>query len=421
MSDYLAIGAVTSVLAFILERELLDEVLGVPSLKVTTKAPHAISTEENEAGLNIFLYQISLNSGYANYDLPRRDSRGRLISKPLVGLDLHYLLTPFSGQNDEIVIQQILGSTIRILHENPILTKEMIKETLKSIEESNPNSKIPDSDIAEQSEKIKVIYKPLSLEEITKIWSSNVQTNYRLSVTYLATVILIDGKEEPIRPLPVQERKIFVRQLRYPIIEQIEPYILQWDPNPANMKIDIIGKNLSSDKLKVTIDGSEIVPDLVSVISNERITVKIPSDLHAGIKTLKLLHGLSIDNNTSSVSQHLAFESNNSYFILAPRLMTNFPVEIIKGTDLALDFKPPLKENQKVEIMIGENIFSHRFEVDQTFPTESLEIKTDKFIDGRSLFRMRIDGGESFLLTDQNENSPTFKKYIGPIINVKIN
>ena len=88
--------------------------------------------EEREAGLNIFLYQISLNSGYANYDLPRRDSRGRLISKPLVGLDLHYLLTPFSADNDEIVIQQILGSTIRILHENPILTKEMIEEAFNS-------------------------------------------------------------------------------------------------------------------------------------------------------------------------------------------------------------------------------------------------------------------------------------------------
>ena len=119
---------------------------------------------------------------------------------------------------------------------------------------SNKKSKIPNSDIAEQSEKIKIIYKPLSLEEITKIWSSHIQTNYRLSVTYLATVILIEGNEEAIRPLPVQERKIFVKQLRYPIIERIEPYILQWDENPDNMKIDIIGKNLSSDKLKVTID-----------------------------------------------------------------------------------------------------------------------------------------------------------------------
>jgi len=424
MFSYLAIGAVTSVLAFILERGLLDEVLGVPSLKVTTKAPHAISTEEGEAGLNIFLYQISLNSGYANYDLPRRDSSGRLISKPLVGLDLNYLLTPFSADNNEIVIQQILGSTIRILHENPILTKEMINKALKSIEESDPNSKIPDSDIAEQSEKIKILYKPLSLEEITKIWSSHVQTNYRLSVTYLATVILIEGKEEAIRSLPVQERKIFVKQLRYPIIERIEPYILQWDPNPANMKIDIIGKNLSSDNLKVKTDGLEITPDFVSVINNEKIAVNLPSDVHAGINTLKILHGLSIDNdnnNPSFDSQHLAFESNNSHFIIAPRLMTNFPVEIIKGTDLSLDFKPALKENQKVEIMIGENIFSQRFEYDPTSPTESLEIKTDKFKVGKFLFRMRIDGAESLLLTDQNENSPTFKKYTGPIINVKNN
>lgn len=427
MSDYLAISAVTAVLKFMLQKEIPEE-LGISSLKISHRAPHAISTEEGEAGLNIFLYQISLNSGYNNYDLPRRNSQDRLISKPLVGLDLHYLLTPFSAfsaDNDEILIQQILASTIRILHENPILTKDLINATFDSIRRLDPINKILDSDIAKQNEKIKIVYKPLSLEEITKIWSSHVQTNYRLSVTYLATVVLIDGKEEAIRPLPVQERKIFVKQLRYPFIERIEPHILQWDPNPANMKIDIIGKNLSSDKLKVTINGLEIAQSLLSVISNERIAVTLPSDMHAEIKTLKILHGLSTENDSQSTTnsdspQHLAFESNNAHFVLAPKLITNFPLVIQKGTDLALDVKPPIKENQKVEVIVGENIFSHHFKGDEIFPTESLLIKTDNFIDGKSLFRIRIDGAESFLLTDQNQNSSTFKKYIGPEIDVTL-
>ena len=342
MSNYLAIGAVTSVLAFILEREIQEE-LGDDSLKVTVKAPHNISTQQSEAGLNnaglnIFLYQISLNNGYVNYDLPRHDSRGRLISKPLVGLDLHYLLTPFSVENDEIVIQQILGSTIRILHENPILTKEMIKEAFAAVKESNEGSKIPNSDIAEQSEMIKIIYKPLSSEEITKVWSSHIQTNYRLSVTYLVTVILIEGNGKAIRPLPVKERKIFVNQLRYPFIERIDPYTLQWNENQDDMKIEIIGKNLSSDKLKVTIDGLEILSSLVSVISNERIIVILPSHLNAGIKILKILHGLSNKNDNQSPTnsdslQNLTFESNKSYFVITPLIKTEFPLAIKRGTD----------------------------------------------------------------------------------------
>ena len=54
--------------------------------------------------------------------------------------------------------------------------------------------------------------------------------------------------------------------------------------------------------------------------------------------------------------------------------------------------------------MIGEYIFSQTFEDDQTFPTESLQIKTNTFPLGKSLFRMRIDGAESFLLSDQNQD-----------------
>ena len=341
MSNYLAISAVSSVLKSILDKGIRDDISDPEvELEVNLKAPHAIPTEAGMTGLNIFLYQVSLNSGYANYDLPRRDSRGRLISKPLVGLDLHYLLTPFSGNNDEILIQQILASTIRIMHENPILTENNINNAFNSIRFLDPTNKILNSDIAGQVEKIRIIYKPLSLEEITKIWSSHVQTNYRLSVTYLTSVVLIEGKEEAVSPLPVQERKIFVKQLRYLFIERIEPYILQWDENPANMKIDIFGKNLSSDKLKVIIEGSEIASDLVSVISNESITVTLPSDLlHAGIKTLKILHGISTENDNatpSSGSQHLAFESNNSYFVLAPRIETPFPVRIQQKKDLRL-------------------------------------------------------------------------------------
>ena len=70
--------------------------------------------------------------------------------------------------------------------------------------------------------------------------------------------------------------------------------------------------------------------------------------------------------------------------------------------------------------MIGEQIFSQHFEDSQTFPTESVKIKTDNFPEGKSLFRMRIDGAESFLVTEQDPDNPKYKKYIGPEIDVFI-
>ncbi|MGH9997983.1 MAG: hypothetical protein ACRD7F_08225, partial [Nitrososphaeraceae archaeon] len=150
------------------------------------------------------------------------------------------------------------------------------------------------------------------------------------------------------------------------------------------------------------------------------ITMNIPDDLPAGIKILKIIHGISDDenNNIGFNSQHLAFESNTSIFILAPLIFTGFPLQIVRGTSLDLDFKPPLKEKQKVEVMIGEKTFSQHLGHDQTFPIETIEINTHDFPIGKSLFRLRIDGAESFLVYGPDPLRPTDKKYIGPEIEV---
>lgn len=97
------------------------------------------------------------------------------------------------------------------------------------------------------------------------------------------------------------------------------------------------------------IGGLEIHSNLITGTSNERITVNLPDDLPAGIKILKVIHGISDDenNNIGGNAQHLAFESNTSIFVLVPRIITEFPLQIVRGTTLDLDFKPPLKENRR--------------------------------------------------------------------------
>ena len=91
--------------------------------------------------------------------------------------------------------QQILASAIRILHEKSVLTKQIIDEAIQSIEDNPTNNdafnKIVNSNLSKQSESVRLVHKPLSVEEISKLWSSYFQTNYRLSVAYIATVVLI--------------------------------------------------------------------------------------------------------------------------------------------------------------------------------------------------------------------------------------
>jgi hypothetical protein len=411
MGDYLVISAVTTVLKRILEREIESEI--GTALNISTQAPHTIKAEPQDSGLNIYLFLVTNNSGYNNYDLPTRDTGGRIVSKQLVGLDLHYLLTPFSVDNDEILTQQILASTIRILHEKSVLTRNIIEHEFGLIETSNPTDKILKSGLAEQNESINLVHKSLSVEELTKLWSSYFQTNYRLSLAYLATPVLIESKKEPIRPLPVQERKIFVQQFRSPMIERIEPTILQWDSNASKRSIRIIGRNLTSENMKVEIVGepSPIPANLLTIVSDESINVKLPDDLTAGIKRLKIVHGISYENDGVDLDpEHIAYESNTSIFTLAPLLITGFPLQIVKGEKFDLKFKPPLREQQKVQIMIGEQTFSQTFDKNQK---DKISIDSNDFPDGKFLFRLRIDGAESFLLSGPD------KTYIKPEIVVK--
>ena len=414
MGNYLAISAVTTVLKNILKREIQDEL--DTTLNVSSRAPHTIGSEPDTNGLNLFLYQVTLNSGYFNHDLPRRDVRGGIISKPLVGLDLHYLLTPFSKENEEILTQQILASTIRILHEKSFLTRQILEHEFGLIEASDASDKILDSDLAEQNESVTLVNKPLSVEELTKLWSSYFQTNYRLSVAYVVSPLIIDSKKEPIHPLPVQERRIFVMQFRSPIIERIEPPVVEWDPDVTKRRIHIVGRNLNSNHMKVVVGQSLVPSDHLSVISNERITVILPDDLSAGIKRLKIVHAISDENGDTGInSEHVAYESNTSNFILVPRIDTSiFPLQIVQGTKFDLKFKPSLNEKQKVEIIIGEKIFSQAFNDNQPFPipVETISIDTTDWPVGTFLIRLRVDRAES------NLQSAPDKTYIGPKIQV---
>jgi hypothetical protein len=412
------ISALTTVLKNILKREIEDEL--DTTLSITTQAPHTIGSEPQENGLNIFLYQVMLNSGYFNNDLPRRDLRGALISSPLVGLDLYYLLTPFSNKNDEIMTQKILASTIRILHEKSVLTRQLLEHEFGLIEASDPDDNALNSGLAEQNESVTLANKPLSVEELTKLWSSYFQTNYRLSVAYVASPVLIESKRGPIHPLPVQERKIFVLQFRSPVIERIEPPIIEWHPDVNKRRIDITGRNLSSDHMKVVIEQKAVPADHVTVISNERISVNLPDTanlpdhLSAGTKRLKIVHAISdVSDGVGLNSERIAYESNTSHFILAPHLITEFPLVVEQNTTFELKFKPPLQENQKVEVIVGESTFSQD---NKSFPTESINVvTTEDWQPGTFLFRLRINGAESFL------QAAADKTYIGPKIEVKDN
>lgn len=205
MSNHLAIATVTAALRMQLENSLSADFTDI-SVSVNHTRPVVSSNGETSTpSVNIFLFQVSTNGARSNEELPVRDSRGRLVARPSVALDLHYLLT-FLGDETQLVPQRILGSVARTLESRPVLTRELV-----DVVKNEPTfSYLEQSDLDQAIETVKFTPEPLSLEEMSKLWSVFFETPYALSVAYRASVVMIETSEAGGRALPVAERNILV-------------------------------------------------------------------------------------------------------------------------------------------------------------------------------------------------------------------
>lgn len=201
MSNYLAIATVTIALRDLLQDAALS---AVPGAIVTTLQPEQMQTAgQNKAGINVSLYQVSPNPDWVNVDLPTRNGTGSLIQRPLTGLDLHYLLS-FYGSDMEVEPQRLLGSTIMYLHSQPFLPFAAIQHAI------NNTGYLAQSDLLEQTERVKFSPLNLSLEELSKLWSVFYQIPYTLSVAYRASVVIIEAADEITQTKPVLQPVIKV-------------------------------------------------------------------------------------------------------------------------------------------------------------------------------------------------------------------
>jgi len=206
VSSALAIAAVTASLKDLLNDGLMDHDLStVGSFTVTAQPPDRITTGTTENDqLNLFLYQVTANSGWRNVGLPSRDSGGQRITNPPLALDLHYLLTAYGAQ--DLNAEVLLGYAMQVLHETPVLTRDQLRTALGAPAPIDgtllpgPFGTLSAVDLANQVELIKVTPVFLSSEDLSKLWTA-MQARYRPSMAYLVSVVLIQS-EAPIRSAP---------------------------------------------------------------------------------------------------------------------------------------------------------------------------------------------------------------------------
>lgn len=425
MSNALAIAAVTYLLGDILRDGILNGNPTPPALGDVTvralppdRAPAMTDSTINM--VNLFLYRVSPNTGWSNLNYPSHDSRGNRISNPPLALDLHYLITVFGAE--DYVAEILLGYVMQILHETPILTSDAIQASLGGAVLSTgtlpPGLQTASaSDLAHQFESIRITPHYIDMEEMSRIWSS-AGGQYRTSVAYQVSVVLITAQKSTRSGLPVQAYFVEGRTLRPPRIESV------LSSRGARLQIQegddfiLTGFNFKSDTTRVVIGNSEVTPTGTDPVTNEpnlqdnRIRVTPPTDLRAGVVPVRVVHYFGLGDPPVD---HRVIESNAYPVLYNPRITAPATVQsnVISGgratADLRIMLAPDLGVDQRVTVYLNEatspaptdrDLFGYSVVAptrDETDPADRVDVTFTNVHPAEYFVRVRVDGAESAL------------------------
>lgn len=396
MSTPLAVATVTAVLQNFLQNSVTDlaTVLGGP-VTVSTEPPDRIDIgAASPDRINLFLFQATENQGWRNVALPSRSSNGDPISNPYLALDLSYLLTAYGA--GPLHAEVLLGQAMFVLHEMPVLTRDAIRNVSATPPALLAGLTI--SELADQIEQIKIVPQVMSVEEMSKIWTA-LQSQYRPTAVYKASVVLIQSTKSVRPTLPVQTRSIAVLPFEHPVIDLIQSQenngapIVETQPILAGYNLVIDGQLLQGDVTRVLIDEEEIIP-ADDQITATRIIVLLPADLQPGLHSVQVAH--RVDFGTGFPSEpHRGFESNVAAFVLAPQITTPSPVNVASNSNLSLGISPAVGPAQRATLLVGASTISIPARPPNDPPASNLNFPIPALAPGDYLLRIQIDGAES--------------------------
>jgi hypothetical protein len=411
MSNSLAIAAVTATLRNLLTQGIQLEPDLVDTTVTTMLPDRARASSDTANQVNLFLYQASPSAAWRNLDIPTRVRPGETGFSPLA-LNLYYLVTAYGRDNDQSrpFSHELLGRAMSILHDHPVLGQDEIQSSL------------PGNDLYLQVERIRFTLQPLGVEEIYRLWTG-FQTPYRTSVSYEATVVLIDSSRATSTPLPVLTRgrpaffngaadggAIVAPALLPPSIALVQPS----SSAVFGQKVTLQGAHLAGDALSISIgspllaapvvvapqagatDGavSFIVPAGPQPVPNSTATQPFPAGLYSVGVTVT--HG------------GIASSSNALPLALGPRITSGLPATLTAAAGtatLTLGCDPPIEKNQRVSLLLGgTEIVANPF----TVPASSVAFTLTNVPAGAYYARLRVDGADSALVADLTKKPPTF-------------
>jgi hypothetical protein len=201
MSDFRAIGGVSATLQLLL-RDRMELPDGLPDILVVVGPPPLTPPDQpmlEDPRVTLFLYRVNENGALKNQEIPGQGTAGAYGYPPLA-LNLHYLVTASGnrlvrqGGNgggaplyDETLAHFLLGSAMRVLHDYPQVVDTLVTRRVPS------GQPILHDSLRSAYEAVKLSLEPLSLEDVTKVWTA-LALRYRLCAGYAVTVVQIESR-----------------------------------------------------------------------------------------------------------------------------------------------------------------------------------------------------------------------------------
>jgi hypothetical protein len=408
VSNSLAVATVTAVISQLLSEALADAPDGsVQSADVTTMRPDMLATTDGEArGINVFLYQVSANPSWAAADLPTRRGDATPVTKPQQALDLHYLLT-FSGDEMLLEPQRLLGTAISTMVARPVLSRERVRGVIERAVAGDTWEQF--SDLAEQIDVVRLTWLPLNLEELSKLWSTFLQAPYRLSITYQATVVLVEGEVFARPALPVLTRGADVAALQLPVVTSAFADSSPTDPVRSGTTLRIEGRRLRGAYRTLVRLGDREVAVPPEQVSDTRLTVDLPAEVRAGVIGVQVAHPRLV--GTPGVERGGA-ESAAVPLVVRPSVTaTATSSGAVGGSVLTLQVAPPVARRQRVLVLLNEHrppanrpargyvLTAPPAEAGDPDPRPSVRVPAPEVVAGTYVVRVQVDGAESVLET----------------------
>ena len=283
MSNFLAIGGVSATLqALLRDRMELPTGMVRTDLQVTisTPQPEDDTTAAEPTRVNLFLYRATESPFLKNQMIPGQGHPSEYGNPPL-SLVLHYLLTAYGATDDQGLVNEtrahfLLGSAMRVLLDFPVITDQLVTV-------NPPSTQILHVSLRGEFEQVKICLDPLSLEDISKIWTALTRP-YRLSAAYTVSVVQIESRRIRTVPAPVQKRRIHIVISKRPQINNvyrtpaapgdpigdIRAHVLQ--------ELTVEGKNLRAAKTYVKLGTLE--PIGVVPLSDTELRIVVPDDTY---------------------------------------------------------------------------------------------------------------------------------------------